>query len=126
MDSLQRFVYDKALPLVAERTYRSTARYENVKLPIVTLFAEVDHAKNPKGYQYLANRLRKVADQFKGKLVFNIANKADYSYVLDDYGTYIGSPYMYVCMCAHLLRRRCYIETKKKDLVRHKNEPVFL
>ena len=53
----------------------------------MTLFTKVDLEKNPKGYDYYANRLRRVAsdEEFKGKLVFNIGDKEDFSYVLEDY-----------------------------------------
>ena len=57
----------------------------------MTLFAAVDLEKNVKGYEYFANRLRKVAIDFKGKLVFNIADKEDFSYQLEDYGLELAS-----------------------------------
>merc|ERR1712196_600394 len=37
------------------------------------------------GYDYFANRLRRVAEEFKGKLSFNIGDKDDFSYLLEDY-----------------------------------------
>jgi len=86
LGSLEKFVFDKALPLVGEKTFKSADSYDNTKLPMVTVFADVNHEKNAKGYQYLANRVRKVAKEFAGKLVFNIASKSDFSYILADYG----------------------------------------
>jgi len=59
--------------------------YEGTGLPVVTLFTAVDLEKNSKGFDYYANRLRKVAVDFKEKLVFNIGDKSDFEYLLDDY-----------------------------------------
>ena len=39
--------------------------------------------QNRKGYDYFANRLRRVADDYKGKLSFNIGDKEDFSYLLE-------------------------------------------
>lgn len=85
-ESLQKFVYDKALPLVGEKTYKSSDLYERSKVPVVTVFTAVDTAKNPKGFKYITNRVVKVAKDYVGKFVFNVADKDDWNYVLDDYG----------------------------------------
>ena len=53
---------------------------------MLTVFADVDIEKNIKGFQYLANRVRKVSVDYKGKMLFNIADKKDFGYLLDDYG----------------------------------------
>lgn len=84
-DTLTKFIYKKSLPLVGQKTWKSGDRYEKSNLPILTLFTAVDLEKNPKGFDYFANRLRKVAVDYLGKLVFNIGDKEDYSYVLQDY-----------------------------------------
>ena len=54
---------------------------------MVTLFADVDSAdsKNEKHFAYYANRMRKVAQDYKGRIVFNIANKNLYGRLLDIY-----------------------------------------
>merc|ERR1712196_354543 len=84
-DSLGKFIYQKSVPLVGQRTWKSADRYEKLGLPVVTLFTKIDHEKNRKGYDYFANRLRRVAEEFKGKLSFNIGDKDDFSYLLEDY-----------------------------------------
>ena len=84
-DSLGKFIYQKSVPLVGQRTWKSADRYDKIGLPVVTLFTKIDHEKNRKGYDYFANRLRRVADEFKGKLSFNIGDKDDFSYLLEDY-----------------------------------------
>ena len=48
-------------------------RYRNTKLPLVYVFAELDLKKNWKGYQYLANRVSKVAKDFAGKVLPSFA-----------------------------------------------------
>jgi hypothetical protein len=85
-DSLKRFIFDKAVPLVGEKTFKTADMYDNLKIPVVTVFADVDHAKNPKGWTYLTNRVQKAAKEHAGKVAFAIADKDDYSYALDDYG----------------------------------------
>ena len=50
------------------------------------VFAELDLKKNWKGYQYLANRVSKVAKDYAGKAVFALANKADEKWTFSDYG----------------------------------------
>ena len=84
--ALLKFINKKALPLVGQKTWKSTARYEAGGLPVLTLFAAVDLEKNAKGYEYYANRLRRVAVDFADKLLFNIGDKEDFSYLLPDYG----------------------------------------
>ena len=85
-ESLEKFIADKSLPLVGEKTFKNADVYDGLKVPVLTVFAEVDHKKNPKGFTYLVNRVKKAAKAAKGKMVFNIASKNDYSYVLSDYG----------------------------------------
>jgi protein disulfide isomerase len=84
---LTKFMQQKSLPLVAQKTWKSNDRYDKAGLPVLTLFTKVDLEKNPKGYDYYANRLRRVAsdEQFKGKLNFNVGDKEDFSYLLEDY-----------------------------------------
>lgn len=46
---------------------------------MVSVFTAVDLEKNKKGYQYIVNRVKKVAKNWKGKVLFNIANSDDFS-----------------------------------------------
>lgn len=85
-DALKKFYQSKSLPLVALKGYSAYSRYKDIKVPVVTVFADADLKKNPKGYQYLANRVGKVATEYVGKAVFVIANKEDQRYTFDDYG----------------------------------------
>ena len=84
-DKLVRFIQTKTVPLVGVRTPELDVSYRAIKLPVVTVFTEVDLKKNYKGYQYVANRVRKVAKDYRGKLAFAIADKTTYSFELIDY-----------------------------------------
>mmetsp|Transcript_33002 Transcript_33002/g.95556 ORF Transcript_33002/g.95556 Transcript_33002/m.95556 type:complete len:441 (-) Transcript_33002:34-1356(-) len=84
--ALTKFIEKKTLPLVGQKTWRSNERYDKTGLPVVTLFTKVDLEKNPKGFDYYSNRLRRVAQDYVGKLVFNVGDKEDFSYLLEDYG----------------------------------------
>eukprot|EP01041_Mallomonas_annulata_P010780 gene10780-22506_t len=84
-DSLEKFIYDKSTPLVGAKTEKSGDRLDKLKIPVVTLFAEVDTDKNIKQWQYYANRLRKIAQDYKNKIIFEIASASDYSHILPDY-----------------------------------------
>ena len=39
-DSLEKFIYDKALPIIGEKSHKTIAMYDRVKLPLVTVFAD--------------------------------------------------------------------------------------
>ena len=84
-DALARFFKKKVLPLVGQKTWKSNDHYVNSGLPVLTLFVAVDLEKNSKGFDYYANRLRKVAADHP-KILFNIGDKEDFSYILEDYG----------------------------------------
>ena len=56
--------------------------------------------KNSKEYNYFANRIRKVAAQFVGSFVFNIANKNTFAADLKDYGTHRSpTSVLYLPLC---------------------------
>ena len=78
---LGRFIVEKSLPLVGYKSMSSAAQYDSIPVTVVTLYADVDVDKNFKGYQYFANRMRKIATdtEFAGKFIFNIADKDDFS-----------------------------------------------
>jgi len=76
--ALKTFVRQKAVPLVGEMTIHNEKLYRNTRLPVVTIFALIEHEKNPKGFKYLLNRVRKVAKLFRGTINFNIADARTY------------------------------------------------
>lgn len=79
VEHLRDFVRQKALPVVGEVTPQTSRLYEVVGLPVVTVFAAVDRKRNIKGYTYIANRVRKVAAEYKNKVLFNLANTPDFA-----------------------------------------------
>lgn len=86
IDHLVEFLSKKSLPLVGELSAKSAMRYHRSPLPIVTVFTAVDHEKNAKGYQYYANRVRKIAANYQNEIVFSIAD-------IDEMKTSIESDY---------------------------------
>jgi len=83
--ALMKFAKAKALPLVGQKTWKSNDRYDASALPVLTLFVDVDLEKNGKGFDYYANRVRRVATDFGGKMLFNVGDKGDFSYTLTDF-----------------------------------------
>jgi len=84
---LTDFIKAKSIPLAGEVTLKLKSMYNDLKKPIITLFSAVDHVRNAKGFQYLANRARKLAKKYEGKVYFNIANTDDFKYDMEnDYG----------------------------------------
>lgn len=84
-ESLSKFVLEKSAPVVGLKTRGSATRLEKVKTPVVTVFLDVDLDKNLKTWTYYANRLRKIAQDFKGKVLFEIADKNDFDMELADH-----------------------------------------
>lgn len=85
-ETLEKFIYEKAVPLVGEKSAYTGVIYDKQRLPVITLFADnADLDKNEKQFNYYANRMRKVANDYKNEIIFAIASKSDYSYELDDY-----------------------------------------
>ena len=84
-ESLQKFYRSKSLPLVSIKNTDSVNRYSYVTIPLVTVFADVDLKKNPKGYQYLANRISKIAKEYLNKVVFVVSDKKAEKRILGDY-----------------------------------------
>lgn len=90
-ESLLDWVHQKALPVVGEMTLKGSTLYDAARLPVVTVFANIDVNRNFKQYQYIANRVRKVATaaEYKGKMLFNIANRKDFEEPLVSHYSYI-------------------------------------
>jgi hypothetical protein len=72
---------------VGEYSLSSRGRYDSVtNREMVTVFTNVDHKRNSKGFQYIANRLRKIAKEHstaKSPMLFNIANIQDFQQVME-------------------------------------------
>eukprot|EP00742_Colponemidia_sp_Colp-10_P003750 GILJ01003991.1.p1 GENE.GILJ01003991.1~~GILJ01003991.1.p1 ORF type:complete len:515 (-),score=94.14 GILJ01003991.1:103-1608(-) len=83
---LEDFIWANCLPLVGEINEDNHERYEKASLPIVTTYYKVDYEKDPKGTNYYANRLRRVAADFVGRMLFVIADKKEAGRQLESFG----------------------------------------
>jgi len=81
--TLKTFVRQRSVPLVGEMTVKSEKVYRNTRLPVCTVFFNIDHQKNPKGYSYVVNRVRKVAAKHRNRINFNVANIEDFRKDID-------------------------------------------
>mmetsp|Transcript_2022 Transcript_2022/g.1470 ORF Transcript_2022/g.1470 Transcript_2022/m.1470 type:complete len:435 (-) Transcript_2022:98-1402(-) len=68
------FARAKSVPLTGEYLNKNKAIYDGLKKPVVLVFSAIDHERNAKGYNYLVNRVRKVAKSHEGKIVFALAD----------------------------------------------------
>jgi len=68
--AIESFAYSSSLPLAGSLTSDTASRYEKTGLPRLTVYSKVDAKKNAAGLRYYLNRLRKVAKNFVGKLLF--------------------------------------------------------
>ena len=94
-DQLQRFVEDNALPLAGEITEDNMKFYARKGLPVLKLFSKVDWKLNPKDIHYFLNRLRKLATDYSGKMLFAIASNAAFSQDIADTGmSSLKAPFM--------------------------------
>eukprot|EP01032_Pedospumella_encystans_P014629 gene14629-16785_t len=77
--SLETFMHQKALPLVGEMTPQNEQLYRNINLPVVTVFARINHADkaSEQAFHDLLKRVRAVAVKFK-TLKFNVADAKAY------------------------------------------------
>lgn len=85
--AILNFAKSKSLPLTGEYTSKSRESYDSLQKPVVSVFSSIDHERNSKGYNYLANRVRKVAKKYEGKIVFVLVDTDTFSEVMErNYG----------------------------------------
>jgi protein disulfide isomerase len=61
---LKSWINKNSLPLVGVFDENTAERYDAAKKPVVTVWANIDFKLDPKGSNYVANRVRKIAQQF--------------------------------------------------------------
>lgn len=83
--SLEKFIIEKSLPFVGERDVKTNNAYSSIKLPVITIFTNINHDKNHKTYQYIETRARKVGKEYNNKYIFNIADKTIFASELQYY-----------------------------------------
>lgn len=89
--AFEAFLLEHTAPLVGQYSATSKPRYELLKsktpgLPLFITYYKVDYANNVKSTNYWRNRVLQVANKFKGKALFAIADKAEYSQFLGELG----------------------------------------
>ena len=78
VDSLVKFIQEKTHPIVSIMSVANEGTFTNHDDgPIMVLMGKVDPRMDPKGVTYLANRLRKVALEFQGKMRFALLDAQD-------------------------------------------------
>ena len=69
---IETFVHTSSVPMAGIYKAAFKSRYDAVGLPRLTFVTKVDPENDPAGLRYILNRLRKVANEYKGKLLFTV------------------------------------------------------
>jgi len=77
-ESIEAFVKNNALPLVAHTHADTENRLTYSGLPVLTVYSAVNYAINPQEAKYVRNRLIATAQAHKGKLHVALADKKEY------------------------------------------------
>jgi len=80
------FVHDNILPLVGEVDPDNQALYHSRNKPLLKLYTDLDWKLNAKGANYILNRIRKIAGEYKDKLSFAVASKTKHAKEFEDSG----------------------------------------
>jgi len=83
-DKIKQFLIQDTVGLAGVRTPSNEFQYS--KLPLVTVIYNLDYVKDPKGSNYWRNRVLKVAQDYKRKVHFTVANKDDYAGDIEKFG----------------------------------------
>jgi len=93
--TLKKWIEDNHFPLVGLLEQDTMSRYQAAKLPVVTLWANIDFKLDAKGSNYIANRLRKVAKEFEGSFIFSVADiRSSLASALNSYGASASEVYL--------------------------------
>jgi len=83
---LLSFISKNILPLVGELTNDNQAHYHGRDLPLVKIYSDLNWQLNSKGANYLLNKIRRIAKDYKDKFVFAVASKSKFQKEVDDFG----------------------------------------
>jgi len=83
---LLQFINKHILPLVGEITNDNQAQYHSKDLPLVKIYSDLNWQLNAKGANYLLNKIRRIAKEYKDKFVFAVASKSKFQKEVDDFG----------------------------------------
>jgi hypothetical protein len=70
-----KFIHDKSLPTIGDLTPLTEEYYDNVHHPILYVFIDYDREKNKKGFNFVFNRVTKLAKNHPGMFFVAIANR---------------------------------------------------
>jgi len=95
LGDLKDWIYDTAVEIPGEITKDNIQRWTRKNLPIVKLYTDVNWGSNLKQTNYYLNRLKKLAEEFKGKVLFALAHSDDHKdeiakFGLTDNGAAVG------------------------------------
>lgn len=87
VSGLTDWIWEKSVPTAGEYNSDTEERYKKKNLPVLKVYIDVDNkGANAKRTNYYLNRLRKVAEEFAGKLSFAIADRTKYSDEMAKFG----------------------------------------
>jgi len=72
-EALERFLRKNSIALAGEITAQNKQRYAQTKKPLVTVYFDVDRESNAKQTNYYLRRVEKLANEFRDKVIFAIA-----------------------------------------------------
>jgi len=95
VDTFKSWIQRNSLPLVGALTSDNQKRYDESSRAVLTLWANIDFKLDPKGSNYIANRVRKVAAEYEGHpIIFTVADiRGDLAAGLAQYGLSSSSVY---------------------------------
>jgi protein disulfide isomerase len=83
--SVEDFIKANSVPLVGEITEENSSLYSNRGLPIVKFVMKVDKNFGSKHMKYYTNRFKKIAEQFRDKVVVAVSDKNGQKYVAEQF-----------------------------------------
>lgn len=92
--NLGTWIENNILPLVGELHDDNKNVYHGRDKPLLKVYSEIDWKLNPKGANYLLNRIRKVAKDFEDKFSFVVASKSKNQKEVDDSGVKGDTPFL--------------------------------
>jgi len=90
-ENLNDWIHDSSVAFPGEYTKDNAARWKRKNLPILKLFTDVNWGSNIKHTNYYLARLKKIAAEYKGKILFALADIGDHVEELAKFG-HTGSP----------------------------------
>jgi thiol-disulfide isomerase/thioredoxin len=81
--SLALFIASNGLSLVEELNWANYELYDKAQTPHFVLYTNIDHEKHEKQFKYFMTRIRKIAQEFRGEMLFSVADQKEMGYLWD-------------------------------------------